>query len=341
MRVPYIPPDAPFSGDQRAWLGGFLAGLHSRIAMGGQDAAVPGAGAVAAKPIDIVYGTQTGNAEELANEAAALAKAKGFAPRVAGLDEVTMDSLAKMETLLVVISTYGEGEMPDNAELFWEALSAPTAPRLEQLNYAVLALGDTSYEYFCQAGKLVDTRLGALGAKRLATRLDCDVDYEEPANAWLEASLPTAEGATGVADAAAPKKSGFSRKNPYRAKIVDNRVLSGEGSAKEIRHIGFDLGDSGLTYEAGDALGVMPVNHDDLVEAWLGRLGVPAETPVAGKDQPLGELLKTKYEIMTPSKELLEGLNRWSKTRPSTTPCTTPTRAPWRNSCGARTRWTS
>ncbi|MEM1304456.1 MAG: flavodoxin domain-containing protein, partial [Planctomycetota bacterium] len=158
MQVPYIPDDAPFSGDQKTWLSGFLAGLHSRSVMGGDDRG-PAAAAPQTKPIDILYGTQTGNSEELANEAGTIARSKGFAPRVAALDDVSMDQLASMEQAVCVVSTYGEGEMPDNAQLFWDALSATTAPRLDSLRYGVLALGDTSYEHFCRAGKLIDTRL--------------------------------------------------------------------------------------------------------------------------------------------------------------------------------------
>ncbi|MEM9657492.1 MAG: flavodoxin domain-containing protein, partial [Planctomycetota bacterium] len=197
MKVPYIPKDAPFSGDQRVWLSGFLAGLHSRTAMGSDGSTAPAA-AVEAQPIDILFGTQTGNSEELAGQAAAMAQSKGFKPRLAALDDVSMDSLASMSNMICVVSTYGEGEMPDNAQLFWDALSGSMAPRLEALSYAVLALGDTSYEHFCRAGKLIDTRLEQLGATRIAPRLDCDVDYEEPAAAWLSSTIPDA--GVGVAD---------------------------------------------------------------------------------------------------------------------------------------------
>ncbi|MEO0960317.1 MAG: sulfite reductase subunit alpha, partial [Pseudomonadota bacterium] len=275
----------------------------------GHGDTAPAGDAVAAKPIDILFGTQTGNAEEVANEAAALAKSRGFRPRVADLDIVDMEQLAASENLIVVVSTYGEGEMPDNAQLFWDALSASTAPRLEQLNYGVLALGDTSYEHFCQAGKLIDMRLEQLGARRILPRVDCDVDFEEAATAWLGNAIPESGApAEDVEPAAKPQKATWNRKNPYAARMAENRVLSGRGSAKEIRHIAFDLGDSGLAYEAGDALGVMPVNAPDLVERWLTRLGAEHDHAVPGKDAPLGTLLSAQLEIMTPSKELIRGL---------------------------------
>ena len=156
------------------------------------------------------------------------------------------------------------------------------------------------------------TGSGTVTCKRIADRLDCDVDYEDPANEWLQATIPTA-GAAVDAPAPLPVKSGWTKKNPYPATIIDNRVLSGEGSRKEIRHIGFSLGDSGITYEAGDALGVIPINHADLVDLWLQRLGVDRDTTIDGKDAPLGELLTNNLEIMTPSKELIEGIEPLAK----------------------------
>ncbi|WP_106743446.1 diflavin oxidoreductase [Yoonia maritima] len=305
-KVPYIPHDAPFSGEQKNWLGGFFAGLHSRLATGAGQAA-PAAAVVESKPIDIIFGTQTGNAETVAESAANLARTKGFTPRVAEMDDISIDQLAAMQNLIVIISTYGEGEMPDNAHQFWDALSASTAPRLESLNYGVLALGDTSYDAFCQAGKLVDTRLEQLGAKRLSDRVDCDVDFEDAAEAWVANTIPDAGTAAPVAaQPPKPVKSGWGRKNPYAAKMIENRVLSGTKSAKEIRHIGFDLGDSGLKYEAGDALGVMPINAPDLVQGWLDRLGISAETDVNGT--AIGDQLSTQFEITTPSRDLIRAL---------------------------------
>jgi sulfite reductase (NADPH) flavoprotein alpha-component len=311
MQLPYIPEDAPFSGDQRAWLGGFLAGLHSRAAMGGATPVAVSDATVQAKPLNILFGTQTGNAEDVANEAATLARTRGFAPKVEELDAVTPEQLASMEHVVVVISTYGEGEMPDNAGLFWEALSSSTAPRLENLNYGVLGLGDTSYEHFCHAAKLIDMRLEQLGAKRLGDRVDCDVDYEEVATGWLTSTLPMTESATAPVPARADAKltkSGWSRKNPYVATVCDNRILSGANSAKEIRHIAFNLGDSGMLYEAGDALGMMPVNAPDLVTSLIQRLGVSPDHAVAGHDTPLSELLTKKFEITTPSRDLIKAL---------------------------------
>ena len=311
-KIPYIPKDAPFSGKQKQWLSGFLAGMHSRLASSINNASLAGTQAEI-KHLDIIFGTQTGNAETVAEDAAALARTKGFTPRIAEMDEIDMAHLAAMQNLIVVVSTYGEGEMPDNAHQFWEALSASTAPRLEALNYGVLALGDTSYDEFCQAGKLVDMRLEQLGAKRLATRVDCDIDFEDIAEKWLFSTIPDVGVSAIVTEPVElPKlKSSWARKNPYKSNVTENRILSGANSAKEIRHITFDLGDSGLAYEAGDALGVMPVNAPDLVKAWLDRLNVPADTDIDGTG--LSDMLSTGLEIMTPSRDLIRVLEPLAK----------------------------
>lgn len=309
-KVPYIPEDAPFSEEQKNWLGGFLAGLHSRLAMGGAAPVVKGTEPVSAKPIDILYGTQTGTAEIIATDAAEKARSKGFTPRLAELDDVDMVALASMQNMLVVVSTYGEGEMPNNAHQFWQALSASTAPRLDSLNYGVLALGDTGYEFFCQAGRLIDTRLEQLGAKRMTDRVDCDIDYEELAEKWIADVLPDLADIPEAAPIAEATKTklGWGRKKPFNSTMLDNRILSGPESGKEIRHIAFDLGDSGMAYEAGDALGVVPVNSLELVQGWLDRLGAKADDTVDNQDRSLGDLLRSKYEIVTPSRDMIRAL---------------------------------
>lgn len=309
-KIAYIPQDAPFNEDQRAWISGFLAGLHSRLAMSVN--APPPAVADQVEPgpsLRILYGTQTGNAEGVANDAAAAAKSQGFDVTVSGLDEIELEEFAGLKYVLIVTSTYGEGEMPDNAELFWEALAADVAPRLEGVSFGVLALGDTGYDGFCQAGKLFDMRLEQLGATRVLQRVDCDVEYETDAAAWIQHALtalvPTS-GATGMPSTPAPSavaRSGWTRKNPFTAEVATNRLLSGPGSDKEIRHVEFALADSGIEYETGDALAVIPENDPELVDAIVEHFRVSVGTLVDG--EPLGKLLSQKYEISAPSKDLL------------------------------------
>ncbi|MDH2067794.1 sulfite reductase subunit alpha [Pantoea sp. GD03673] len=313
MKIPYIPEDAPFNGDQKYWLAGFLAGLHSRLLVL-EDKQQPAAGSAAAATtqLHILYGSQTGNAEALAQTAAKSARAKGLVPVVQALGDVDLDVFATMRHVLIVTSTYGEGEMPDNAQLFWDAISASTAPRLEQMHFAVLAIGDTGYDGFCQAGKFIDMRLEQLGAKRVVDRIDCDIDFEEPSSEWLNSSMPqfaASAGSSGTVLESAPEAPvipGSNKSNPYAAALITNKRLSGEQSAKDIRHFEFDLSDSGLKYEAGDALGVIPVNEPSLVSLLLTQLNADYQTPVPGFDRSLGDLLTYQFEISEPSRKLIE-----------------------------------
>ncbi|MGC0859061.1 sulfite reductase subunit alpha [Pantoea agglomerans] len=313
MKIPYIPEDAPFNGDQKYWLAGFLAGLHSRLlVLEDKQQPATGTGAAATTQLHILYGSQTGNAEALAQTAAKSARAKGLVPVVQALGDVDLDVFATMRHVLIVTSTYGEGEMPDNAQLFWDAISASTAPRLEQMHFAVLAIGDTGYDGFCQAGKFIDMRLEQLGAKRVVDRIDCDIDFEEPSSEWLNSSMPqfaASAGSSGTVLESAPEAPvipGSNKSNPYAAALITNKRLSGEQSAKDIRHFEFDLSDSGLKYEAGDALGVIPVNEPSLVSLLLTQLNADYETPVPGFDRSLGDLLTYQFEISEPSRKLIE-----------------------------------
>ncbi|PZF28062.1 sulfite reductase subunit alpha [Curtobacterium sp. MCLR17_045] len=316
-----IPVDAPFSAAQESWLAGFIAG----IAAAGKKVAA----SAPTTTIDVLFGTQTGNAEFLADELVAGAKARGLGGRASALDAVTPEQLAEMSHVLVVTSTYGEGEMPDNAGLFWDAIQASTVPRLEGLQYAVLGLGDTSYDEFCQAGKLLDTRFEQLGATRVHDRVDCDVDFEDPAALWTaavldrlaaEAGATAAPGATtggGAGDGAAATSgagatrasrpgSQWNKRNPYPSRLVENRLLSSPRSAKEIRHYEFDLGDSGIEYAAGDALAVVPVNDEVFVADLLEQVGANGGEAFDGR--PITEVLRTDREIRTPSKDLIADL---------------------------------
>ena len=306
-----IPDFMPLSAEQRAWLQGYYAGM----AMQAEMSVSAGAG-LSSFAVDILIGTQTGNAEGLAEEMAMTLGGAGAQARMHQLDDVEMDALAEMENVLVIASTYGEGEMPDNAHLFWEALEAETAPRLEAMKFSVLALGDTAYDEFCAAGKMIDKRFEQLGAARIADRVDCDVDYEDLAAEWsagvmdvfapLIAEAAPAAGGAAAAPAAASKKSKWTRKNPYPTALTVNRRPSGPNSKKDIRHYEVALpGSEAPTYEAGDAVNVVPVNDPALVQLWLERLGMKADSAVPGQDRPLAELMMRDWEISTPSKDFL------------------------------------
>ena len=185
MKTPNIPENTPYSDNQRAWLGGFFAGMYSHMLR-----STDSNDQTDARVINILYGTQTGNSESVANDSAAVAKAHGLSPVIKSMAEIEIDALVNMEYLLIIASTYGEGEMPDNAQLLWDQTLADSAPRMENTQYSVLALGDTSYDYYCQAGRDWDTRLTELGAKRIYDRMDCDVDFEDLAENWMSCVIP-------------------------------------------------------------------------------------------------------------------------------------------------------
>ena len=321
-KVPYLPSDLPFNDDQKQWMGGFLAGLHSRLLVQTSAAPAPIATETApARPIHILYGSQTGNSETVAEDAAASAMELGLTPTLLDMDDVDAAQLSNMERLLIVTSTYGEGEMPDNAQALWDEMSAADAPSLDGMFFSVLALGDTSYDGFCVAGKMWDERLAELGAERVADRVDCDVDFEAAAEAWTDSALTSIAdkghaGATGAApatektNATTKPKSKYNRTNPLQAELITKRVLTGAESSKEIVHYEFSLADSGEQYNAGDALNVMVPNRPDLVDELLTALGANGDDSVSyqGKAYRLGELLSTELEIRTPSKEFVAAL---------------------------------
>lgn len=313
MKAPFIPENAPYSDTQRAWLGGFFAGMHSHM--------LQSAGSVDqsnARTLHILYGSQTGNSESLSHDVANSAKSHGLLPVVKSMDEVDVAQLAKMDYLLIITSTYGEGAMPDNAEMLWEAANSDTAPRMENVNYSVLALGDTSYDLFCQAGIDWDKRLEALGAKRIFDRVDCDVDFEAAAEEWISEVVPLmADGASTVAvvdTAPQASKSAYNRKNPFPAKMRVNRIVTSLDSSKETRHYEISIAGSGLSYEAGDALCVIPSNCPELVANIIKALGCTGseQEPVASELMSLSDALQSHFEIKLPSKELVEEIAKRS-----------------------------
>ncbi|MDD5214319.1 MAG: sulfite reductase subunit alpha [Methylococcales bacterium] len=306
MKTHQLPNDAPYSDNQRAWLGGFFAGLHSQLVQNSSNAQT-------ARTIHILYGSQTGTAESVARDAVKVAKAHGLNPVIKSMDEVDADALTKMETLLIVTSTYGEGEMPDNAQVLWSAVKADSMAKLENLQFAVLALGDTSYDLFCQAGIDWDNRLAELGATRLQTRVDCDVEFEEPAEEWIRTVMPKLGGGIMSISGTLPElgfsiemseEPQYNRKNPFPAKLLVNRLVTAENSSKETRHYEISIAGSGLSYEAGDALCVVPTNCPDLVADILKAIKCDGDEIINGVS--LREALQNQFEIKTPSKELLQ-----------------------------------
>jgi sulfite reductase (NADPH) flavoprotein alpha-component len=309
-KIPTIPENAPFDAMQRMWLNGFLAGLFSSEAEGAVAPAV--ATTPSQGPLLFLYGSQTGTAEGLARGFAKEAKKRGFETRVLGMEGHSTIDLTKERRVVIVTSTYGDGEMPDNAQLFWDYLENGSAPRLENLEYSVLALGDRSYVQFCQAGKAFDARLEELGAKRIHPRTDCDVDYEGASREWFAALMSTFEDSTAPPAAARTFVNGaklpeppascvsFGKSNPFPAVLKTNRVLNAPGSAKETRHLEIMLEGSGLEYEVGDALGVIPTNCPEFVQEILDAAGLDGEEAVkepGGSEMPLRLALLQEFDL--------------------------------------------
>lgn len=314
--VPHIPDNAPFSPEQRAWLNGFLAGLFSRQEM--QEAA--GASAALA-PLSILFGSQTGNAEALSKQLSKAAGKHGFAPTVYDMAEYPISNLSSDNLVLIITSTYGDGDPPDNAQAFWDALSADSAPSLSNVNYSVLALGDTNYEQFCQFGKSVDARMEQLGANRIFQRMDCDVDYDDVFEEWMNGVLPIIQSKfaestatpsiAGTNGADLAEDEGYSKRNPFPASVKRVVKLNADGSDKDTRHVEISLAGSGLSYQVGDALGVMPHNNPDEADAIINVLGLDGNAEVKVPKEgttTLHEALIHKMDISKITKSLLEWL---------------------------------
>lgn len=303
---------------QAAWLSGYFAAMS-----GGLAAAAPSMPMAQAAPMPLMtllFGSQTGNGEGLANNLAAQAKAKGYNVQVTDMAEYDPAALVEERLVFVVVSTHGEGEPPIAAEKLHAWLHGDGAPRLESLKYGVFALGDSSYQHFCKTGKDFDAFLEKLGATRVLDRVDADVDFEEPAAAWMETVLNTyqsiaeetgggaAQTSAKILDFPAPAKTQYGKTHPYPAAVRVNVNLNGEGSAKETRHIEIDLGDSGLIYEPGDALGVYPKNNPAYVEELLSALNMDGDTSVTLGKETLGlrEAFSSRLDTTALSRVLIE-----------------------------------
>ncbi len=298
---------AGLSASQLQWVSGYAAGLAAVAT----PAAAPDR--PAAPALTVLFGSQTGNGEALARQLAAEAEDRGVATRLASLADYKPAGLRREKFVTFVVSTHGEGDPPDDAELFREFLLSDRAPKLDGLRFSVLALGDSSYVNFCQTGREFDLRLRELGATPVLPLVECDLDYADAAAAWrrdLLGQLPdsvVAEPATPRLRAVEPPPE-FDRQRPFAAEVLVNQKITGRGSTKDVRHIELSLEGSGLAYEPGDALGVVASNPPELVLELLSLLALDGGSKVTqkGGDCRLDEALTNELEITAVSAGFLE-----------------------------------
>jgi sulfite reductase (NADPH) flavoprotein alpha-component len=328
QRRPAIPLDEPersrldsaiagFSAAQLFWASGYLAGL---AATGGPRPAGR-AGAESHARLTVLYGSQTGNGRRLAEKLGAAAAARGLAVDVLNMADYPTSRLKRERLLAIVVSTHGEGDPPDDALALHRYLGGPRVPTLGSLRYWVLALGDSSYENFCASGRDFDLRLAAAGAQRLATLVECDLEYEAAAAQWSARLLDEAEQALGRAEAAGapvlrvvppPRATGNAA---CEATVLLNQRLTGRGSSKDVRHLELDVADAAPRWEAGDSLGVTIRNPDRVVEPLLQALGLDGNA-AGPAGRTLREELVNGREITVLNRPFLEA---WAgRSRPGT-----------------------
>ncbi|MCE4565627.1 assimilatory sulfite reductase (NADPH) flavoprotein subunit [Maribellus sp. CM-23] len=316
--------------EQTLWLSGYFEG---RLAVLGASSEVQSisapAAAVAPAPenrinLTILFGTETGHSQGLAERLGEKATFKGINAQVYSLYDYNYKKLKEEENVAIIVSTHGEGDPPDMAEDFHKYVTGNRAPQLESTNYSVLALGDKTYRNFCKTGEDIDDALKSCGGYRITSMVKCDVDYEQSAEIWMNnvllnltpAEAPAASGsATPAAPAPATAVNGaavvgetFSKNNPYMATVLDKVKITGRDSDKEVYHVELSLEGSGLEYEPGDSLGIFAHNPTGLVEAIFEQTGFDPEQQVDFGEDKIGlkEALSYHLEITTLTYDLLE-----------------------------------
>lgn len=267
--------------------------------------------------ITVVYGSETGNAQSLAEIFADRLVEHNYTVKLTAMDEIKQKEFKKVEDLFVITATHGEGDPPDNALTFHEFIHSRKAPKLENVRFSVLALGDESYEYFCQTGKDFDAKLLELGAERLTDRQDCDLDFDDLAEKWMNKNIEILNQSTGHGSTVtstetvqSAKEKRYSKSNPYQAEVLENINLNGRGSNKEVRHVELLLDNYGESFEPGDCVVVLPQNEPEIVTLLIETLGWDKDIEIPINDDgdtlPLEKALTEHFEITKLTKPLLQ-----------------------------------
>lgn len=319
--------------EQQHWLSGYLlnpattsvsdnktdiqeneAGITETETSTSTDLSVSEPVSASTEPLDVhvLYGTETGNAEEIAETFETKLKSQNLNVHLWDMDDFPRDSLPEVEHLFIICSTQGVGEPPINALDLYDYLHGDDAPQLDQVNFAVLALGDQDFPDFCQAGKDFDHILGQLGANRVADRVDCDFDYEETAEQWITNMLELLTQASSNTNEETPSvenedvtieepQAPYSKSNPFQAEVLKNTILTQPEASREVRHLEISLEGYREAYEPGDSLVVIPQNDPVLVNQLIDALNWDAETPIQMNDsdsmRSLKEALTHDFEI--------------------------------------------
>ena len=315
------------SKEQQVWVSGYLAGFSAR---NGEQVSqqVENATSSAQSALTILYGSRTGNGERLARKAKILAEAQGLSVVLKNMETYRTRDLQAEKNLLVIVSTHGEGVPPFSAQELHGFIYGKRAPKLEGVNFAVLALGDSSYFQFCKTGRDFDEQLEKLGAKRLVPVLTCDLDFEQPADEWIKSTLISfgAKLSNGSQDSASINLSNptqintespkYTKKNPYKAPVYEKITLHGKPSERQTLHLELATEDQGLTYEPGDSAGVIPLNPPELINEVLKVTGLNGEEvlEVNGVETTLYDSLRRNFEL---SKITTDVANRYQAFAPN------------------------
>ena len=296
---------------QTAWVSGYLAGLSQNSVTAAAPTQSKG------QSLTILIGSQTGNAKGVAQELADQATAKGISNKLISMADYKVKAIKDESHVIIVASTNGEGEAPDDAIDLHAFLASKKAPKLASLKFAVLGLGDSSYEFFCQTGKDFEQRLHALGGEIITERLDADVDYQEVTQAWFDKALTAVEATlekagittAAVATSTAIAANKYNKQTPFNASLLSSQKITGNESAKDVRHIEIDLAGSDLHYTAGDALGIWFKNDQAMVDELIAKLGLDAtkEITLGDKKIALRNALIEEYELTGTHPAFVEG----------------------------------